>query len=287
MLILSFADGLPPPLGRHRKINEWLGDSGDVIARAFFSQDGYRIDWLGLGTFTFTTTSREVRVFRANCADHDAILEVFTRNLQPIILQALGWQTLHASAVVGPAGVLAFCARKGSGKSTLAFAMQQVGWQQIADDALVLRFDRDQVIACPLPFAPRLRPASRDHFAQSRLVLQSAVEAKPRELSIVSIFLLVQDPGPALPCISQLLQARAFSALLAHAHCIDEQDSAHARRLTIDYLQLAASVPVFMLRYRPDLQQLPQLIGSVVEAAYRVNPHRTISSERQTATLRP
>jgi hypothetical protein len=285
MLTLSFSDDVPPSPEGRRKINEWLDDYGEVIARAFFSQGGYWIEWLGLGIFAFAATSREVRVWAVSNAEHDAIVETFSQVLQPIILQALGWQTLHASAVVGPAGVLAFCGKKGSGKSTLAFAMQRVGWPQLADDALVLRFDQDRVMNCPLPFTPRLRPASRTHFAYA--LGPSPSSPNPAEVPLTAVFLLQQSPDLTSPRISLMPQARAFSELLAHANCFDAEDPTQTRRLVDDYLELVARVPVFALEYQPDLQQLSQLTSAIVEAVTNLDTDGVSSSELQPAVLQP
>src|SRR5262249_47665583 len=152
-----------------RKVNEWVDDAGVVLARGFSSGDLQWIDWVGLGTFGFRAGSHEVRVWPQPGARHAAVVEAFSRTLQPLILQVLGWQVLHAGAVVWHTGVLAFCGSKGSGKSTLAFAMRQAGWQQFADDALVMRLDGGRVMACALPFTPRLRPATRAHFSNTHL----------------------------------------------------------------------------------------------------------------------
>src|SRR5829696_203522 len=46
-------------------------------------------------------------------------------------------ETLHASAVVAPAGVVAFCARSATGKSTLAASLHRRGYDLWADDAVV------------------------------------------------------------------------------------------------------------------------------------------------------
>ena len=69
------------------------------------------------------------------------------------------------------------------------------------------------------------------------------------------------------PRLALLPQAQAFSALLAHAHCYDAQDQRHTQRLVDSYLAMVSLVPVFALRYRPDLQRLP--IGRASQ------PHRT------------
>jgi hypothetical protein len=282
MLTLVFADDEAPARGAGRKVGEWLDDDGAVCAWGRSSGKLNWIDWPGLGVFTFSPGSQEVRVWPEANAQHATIVDTFSRALQPIILQALGWQALHASAVVGPAGVLAFCGRKGSGKSTLAFAMHQAGWRQLADDGLVLHFDRNCVNVCPLPFAPRLRPASRAHFAPARDHLPSTLESQLAEIPLSAIFLLRQDAGLVDPRISIVPQARAFSEVLAHAHCFDQEDRAHTRRLVDDYHRLVTRVTVFSLEYPPDLHQLTQLIRAVLDAADGVSDS---SSELQPAVF--
>ena len=263
MLTFVFADGEAPAPGR--KVNEWFDDDGEITARGFIGADMRWIDWPRAGVFAISTGSNEVRIWPEPGARREVVVDTFFR-AQPIILQALGWQALHASATVGPSGVFAFCGRAGSGKSTLAFAMQQAGWRQFADDAVVLRLDRDVVAACPLSFTPRLRPASRVHFAHAS-PLPSSPHLHPSEVPLHAVFLLRQDAALSGPCVSLMPQAKAFSEVLAHAHCFDPVDPVHSRRLAESYLGLAARVPVFMLEYRPGLQHLPRLTHAVLEAA--------------------
>jgi hypothetical protein len=282
MLSLSFHVGVAPARGQ--QVNEWRDDCGEVFARAFSFQDQHWIDWLGLGVFAFAAGANEVQVWPEQDAPIADILDTFSRRLQPVILQALGWQALHAAAAIGPSGLIAFCGKAGSGKSTLGFAMQQVGYTHLADDGLVLRLDQDQVLVCPVPFSPRLRPASRAHFGYSREQQPPPVEIKSGELPLAAVFLLVQDVRIERPRLLLLPQAQAFSELLAHAHCYDARDPRHIQRLTDDYLNIVTRVPVFTLRYRPSLQQIPQLIDLITEAA---GNRRTGPSELCPATLVP
>jgi hypothetical protein len=220
-----------------------------------------------LGTFAFRPGSHDVLVWPKCDARHEEISDTFYRMLQPVILQALGQQALHAAAVAGPSGTIAVCGNKGSGKSTLGFAMRQAGYRQLADDALVLRPEQDRVSVCPLPFAPRLREASRLHFGYADLSVVPSVHFQPADLVLSSIFLLRQEDHVERPRLALLPQAQAFSALLAHAHCFDAQDRGHARRLVEDYLAMISLVPVFALQYRPGLQRLPELIEIIQDAA--------------------
>jgi len=200
-------------------------------------------------------------------APHEEISDTFHRSLQPVILQALGKQALHAAAAVGPSGTIAFCGSRRSGKSTLGFAMAQAGYRQLADDALVLELEQGRVSICPLPFAPRLREASRLHFGYSEKIPAPPIDLRPADLALSAIFLLRQDDQIETPRLTLLPQAQAFSALLVHAHCFDAQDRSHTRRLVDSYLAIVSLVPVFTLHYRPDLQRLPQLIEIIQDAA--------------------
>jgi hypothetical protein len=267
-----------------RKVNEWYDDCGAVLARAFSCEDTHWIEWRGLGVFAFSGGSHAVRVWRERNSSREAIADAFSRMLQPIILQALGWQVLHAGAAAGPAGMLAFCGRAGSGKSTLAFAMQQAGCQQFADDAVVLRSKRDCVTAYPLPFTPGLKPASRAHFDARRPWLTSPA-SQPVEVPLTAVFLLAQNAELAGPRISLLQQGPAFSELLTHAHCFDAEDPTHTRRLVDDYIEIVKRVPVFTLEYRPDFQNLGELTCAVVQAASSIDASGDYSSELQPALL--
>jgi hypothetical protein len=278
MLSLSILEGVAPATGR--QVNEWTDECGKVFARAFSSDNHYRIDWPGLGAFAFRPGSRDVLVWPEPDAAHEEISDTFDRLLQPVILQALGKQALHAAAVVGPSGAIAFCGNAGSGKSTLGFAMRQAGHRQVADDALVLQLEQDRVRVCLLPFAPRLRPASRLHFGYADQNPAQRVDLRPAELVLSAIFLLRQDEQTERPRLALLPQARAFSALLAHAHCYNAQDRSHTRRLADSYLAMVSLVPVFALQYRPDLQRLPELIEIIQDAAGSSNARSSTSRLR-------
>jgi hypothetical protein len=149
--------------------------------------------------------------------------------------------------------------------------MQQTGWKQFADDAVVLNLDSDRVRACPLGFTPGLRPASRAQFAN----LSNPSPASPwptAETRLIAVFLLQQNTRLPGPRISLIPGARAFSELLVHAHCFDAEDPAHKRRLVNDYLGITARVPTFALEYPPNFQQLGELTSTVVETATSINP---------------
>jgi hypothetical protein len=278
MLKLAFASGAAPGAGR--KVSEWLDDCGRVVARAFSRESLHWLEWPGVGVFAFSAESREVRVWPELRARQETIVETFSRAARPIILQALGeGQVLHAGASVGPGGLLAFCGKSGSGKSTLSFAMQEAGYWQFADDALLLRIDQDRIVARQLPFVPRLRPASCAYFPQARYRRSSSTGPHSPDVRLSAIFLLQQTAGLTSPNISLMPPARAFSELLPLAHCFDMEGPTHTRRLADDYLQVVARVPTFRLEYHPDLQGLPLMTRKIVECARRLDGSKAYSSK--------
>src|SRR6185295_1568775 len=130
MLTLAFAGAgaALPDISASRQVQAWSDSDGGITARAYVGiADGW-IDAPLYGIFRFASGSRTVCVWPAAGASKAAIRGQFERVLQPLILQALGWQTLHAAAVMGSAGVLAFCGLGGAGKSTTTYALRHLGW---------------------------------------------------------------------------------------------------------------------------------------------------------------
>src|SRR5262245_47749018 len=99
MLTLAFADGDTRSPEAGRKVNEWVDDYGAAYARAFSRQNLHWIDWPGVGVFAFSLGSREVRAWPEPGIRRETVIDIFSRVLRPVILQALGHhQALHAGA---------------------------------------------------------------------------------------------------------------------------------------------------------------------------------------------
>ena len=272
MLDLVF-EPQPPPREPEREVCVWRDEQGTVFARAFARGTRRWIDWPGLGVFAFGAGSATVHVWPA--ADRAIVANAFARVVQPIILQALGRQALHASGVLGAGGVLAFCGVGRSGKSTLAFALAEAGFRQIADDALVIERDAGAVTTRFLPFVPGLREPSRRHFGNRAASASRAsidpLTADGRTAPLRGILVLRQDEAVVVPEAPIRMPAvQAFAALVTHARCFDETDAAHTRQLVEDYLAIAEDVPVFALRYPPHFGRLNDLIAFVIETGRTV-----------------
>lgn len=275
MLTLTFAAGGTPPVnGEGRLVHAWSAETGEVYATAHADGDRRWIDWPGLAIFAFSTTAPHVTAWAAPGAARDAVTSTFFRVLQPVVLQAIGWQALHASAVAIGDRVVALCGRSGAGKSTLAYALGRQ-WDQWADDAVVIERGA-QVVAIELPFTPRLRPPARRHFHGGAAGPIDRREAKRRPLAAVIV--LEQDEALAeSPQYRRVPPAEAFQLLVTHAHCFDHTDPIEARRLVSDYLAIADVVPVYALTYRPGFDELPALMRLVSEL---VSPEQPMEGAR-------
>ena len=250
----------------------WRDGQGLEYARAYAGGGESWIAWRNLATFAFSNAAADVRAWPEPDVPDDRVADVFERVVQPIVLQAMGCQALHASAVAGDGGVLAFCGVGHSGKSTIAYALGQRGYRQIADDAVVLNVSPGRIAVRPLPFAPSLRPASLLHFDKPGSAPGCGRVHQPNAVDdgspLKAVFILRQDADKSAPAgPDRLSPVQAFSALLTHAHCFDETSGAQTRRLAEDYLTVAGQVPVMTLNYPPRFAQIESLLRLVERAA--------------------
>lgn len=265
MLDLVVCEGPPPARGAGRTINTWRDEGQHAFAEAASQDDGYRIDWRGVGTLTFAPGSLHVRLWPAPGVDASAARSAALRIVQPIVLQAVGRQTLHASAARLPGGAaVAFCGVSSSGKSTLAFALgTRAGAAQLADDAVVLDIGTHHVDVTPLPFLSRLRPGARGFFGDTAAPAPEPASPHGRT-PLGAIFTLVQSKAAGPVELTRTPATAAFTSLLTHAHCFDDSDRAGVKTMVEAYLTVAGLVPVYRLTYPADFSQLSALAELVV-----------------------
>jgi hypothetical protein len=253
----------PPPAGASLdEGSPWIDGDGNVCARVY--RQGYTrwIDWPALGLFAFISTQSNVRVWPADGVGPDVVRDFFERRLQPLLLQARGYQTLHASAVRIGSEVVALTGRSGSGKSTLAFALGQAGHRQIADDALVIDTTAQPPTIVPLPFLPQLKDATRVLAAGRTQVGEVENTAGSESIPLGAVVILQQDASaPREPRPVRVAGPAACVAVLAHAHVFDPADDPEG--LVTAYARLVDATPVFELSYRPAIDELACLISAI------------------------
>jgi hypothetical protein len=236
----------------------WRDWSG--VPRAY----GYTLGsehWIRLpdvASFRFTTPGEPVEAVAPDSITHHKVEDAYRRHVLPFVMQAHGWELLHASAVSAPRGAVAFCGASSTGKSTLAYELGRRGYPPLADDALPFDSANGAVRAIPMPFTLRVAGGTVAYEESNG----------SRSVPLTAVFLLERtvEVEPAHPEIISLPNSSAFPLLLYHAHCFSFRDQHRTRLMTDRYLALAAYVPAFRLRYQPDFDSLPAFLDTVERA---------------------
>lgn len=256
-----------PDLTAAREGSTWTDVDGQVCGRSYIDRRLRYLDWFGVGVLAFADQSPLVHVWPAEGITLDDVQVEFDRMLRSIVMQAQGWQALHAGAALTSDGAMLFCGPSGAGKSTTAYAFGQIGWRQVADDQVIWRVEDGRPHMIEVPFTPRLRSLAQVHLA-GPAAPKSVQPACEMLRPIQAIYLLQQRDGrDRAPSVMRVPPSKAFAALLPHAHCFDVAAVEATRSFTGDYLTLAHDVPVFALTFSPDLERLPELLHAVVSSA--------------------
>jgi hypothetical protein len=206
-------------------------------------------------------------------APFSLVLDAYRRTVLPQALHFFGRQVLHASAVVTDRGVVGFCAYPQTGKSSLAFGLAQRGHAPWADDALVFEMCPEGARALALPFAVRLRPASRAYFdvqplPPEELPEEGTISVGTESLPLAALCVLSRTEGPGPVTIIRVAPADAVTSLLPHAYYVSLEDGALKERMLRAYLELAALVPVYELSYPAGLDGLPAIMDELERVVF-------------------
>jgi hypothetical protein len=263
---LPAAEAVDPPLdGPGTEV--WRDADGRLAAVGYRSPQGHALFVPGIGTFRFDTAPETIVLEPLPAVDDDLIDDAFHRIALPLSVQFGGVQVLHASAVRCGNGVAALCGRAGAGKSTLAFALSRRGHQLCADDAVPFDLSGEPITVPPLPFRMRLRPASAEWFEAPELL--KGARATPWQRTggaPFSALFVLERPADAAPgdlAVDRLAPSDAFGAILPHAYYVVLDDEAANRRLVSAYLELADRLPVFAVRYHPDLAAVDRIAAAI------------------------
>ena len=253
------------------RVQTWRDVSGAVCAHGYAGPDCWAMELPGTGMFSlprrsFSEGGLTIHAFPTPEATRERVEDLYRRTVVPLFLQALGGETLHASAITTSRGAIAFCGERGAGKSTIAYGLAARGFEQHADDTLVLRVSEGSVTTEPLPFTPRLRPQSAAFFRSSDAPDTAPVVSSQSE-PLSAVFILERDETLRHPQVKKLAPPQAFQALLAHAHCFEPDNPTERRRLLANYLDISTRVQVFEVAYAPGLEGLDRLLDLVLGAA--------------------
>ena len=202
-----------------------------------------------VGYFELSAGSDQVRASVSSRASSELVLDGYHGTALPLFAQAvLGYEVLHASGVVVGGGAVAFCAETGVGKSTIASALSSRGFPLWADDAVSV-VGGGSPVSVFLPF-----------MTEGETI--SAVDGWS-EVPLTAVCLLERASQPA---ILRPSPSHAVTALLSHAYRFAPQAPERRRKMAQTYLDVAAEVPILLVRFPPNRDQLPPLLARIESA---------------------
>lgn len=241
----------------------WSDASGGVFAHCTSAGRRFSMHIPGVATFHFESGNAEVWAQAETGAVPAEIHDLYRGFVLPMALQALGFEVLHASSILTPAGVVAWCAGTGTGKSTLAYGLHRRGWPLWSDDIVVWRIAGNHACAYSVESIVHLRAPSQEHFDTDE-TLEVAPPAQERPIAAINILeRLPSDAKSPANTITRLSPTAGFSALLAHAYCFSLTDHERKRHMAESYLALAARLPIWSVRFQGGLDLLDGLLDQV------------------------
>ena len=257
-------------------VEVWRDQEGEIYASGGRADGGYWVEVPEIGMFRFSDAD-EVAVTPLSGIGIEAIEESFERIVAPLVLHALGSELVHASAVVAPSGgVVAFAATTRTGKSTLAYGLSLRGHPLWADDAVLFEVDGGSVQSIPLPFTLKIRQPSARFFGLERGTdeWQPLFEESdaPRPLAAVCLLEARREADAgAVAVVRRRDSASALLALLAHSYSFSLREPARKREMLSRYMELAARVPIFDIRFLPELEHLAELLDVIEQTVLRLD----------------
>jgi hypothetical protein len=237
--------------------------------------------WTDLFEFLVTPDARRIHARILNGAHEEALLAYLLVDALSFSMVRLGWEPLHATAVVTPHGAAAFLGESGDGKSTLAALFVRGGFKLLTDDMLILNDEAGGFAAQPGP--PRIKLyrhiAARIFGADYTGVPMNAVTEKliipldhgqtSRASSRLKALYLIHDDQNSRsldrwPAIRRLSPAEALPRILASmaGHCPSSEQRLQ-RQFTF-VTRLVQQVPINMLSYRRNEDEMFRVRDAVL-----------------------
>jgi len=212
----------------------------------------------------------QLTAFPSAQVDPDWFNHLVTRSWLPAIYQIWGRQVLHASAVARSAdgSAVAFAGPSHAGKSTMAYGLgRRSGWSLVSDDTLAFSAASTtgavEIQLHRLPNDARLRPASAEYFGRTAQPVES-YDWLTRPPRMTAVYFLDGDPALPSPArITTLKAGESYALLLEQAHAVTLKLARHNQQLMRDYLQLAATIPVFRLTYRRSFEAFEEVVDAL------------------------
>lgn len=230
------------------------------------------IRWEGVGDFHIQGGCEITVMPDPTVLDHSLQRFILGSALGSTLFQR-GQLALHASAVVGPTGAIAFIGESGWGKSTLAAGLHARGYRMLADDLLAVRAGTERHLVFPGLPEFKLWPDTLSALGEDRMALAEVFPGQEKRIRPVSNNRQC-DPTPldrlyVLGCGEQheivpLSPNEVIFELVRHTYGIGVFHPIGPRQHFLQCTSLAQSTPALCLkRRRISLDELPALLDII------------------------
>ena len=242
----------------------------------------YLLRFHGLADFQALANRREIWCQPEPDTDAETIAHLLLGQVMPRVLSLQGKLVLHASAVVTPAGAVAFIGETGWGKSTLAASFGRQGFPLLADDCLLVEERGGRIVGIPSYAGLRLWPGTIAALFGEELLVHTVARYTGKKLArqdngrvsfwsgpvpLQRVYALAgpEEVGDTKSVTITALSGRAvFVELVKHAFRLDVTDQKRLREEFERLGQVAASLDVRRLGFPREFSLLPAVHDAVL-----------------------
>jgi hypothetical protein len=286
----DFSFHLLRPFESHPEPTHWfhhwrLSDEDDAWLSFAKLDNNYLLRFPEIADFLVSADGNAVRCYPESNIPLETIRHLLVDQVLPLLLSQLGRVVLHASAVVLPAGAVAFLGKTGLGKSTLTAYLCEQGFPLVTDDCLLLEEQGTQLIAIPSYAGIRLWPDTLSvlferepelfpvaHYTEKKRVLMGETRLPycTDPVPLLRAYILT-DPmeldGAQEIRITAVTPREALMELVKQTYLLDISDR---QKLRVRFQSLArlAGLPLFhRLGFPRDLSLLPDVREAILAHA--------------------
>ena len=251
------------------KRDSWLDPTGRLVASVWHYSDYYCFEVPGTAVFACDANTGTASASAVGETDPAVVRDIYNRSILPFFLHAIGFEALHAGAVVINDRVHAFCASSGTGKSTLVDGLRRRGYGAWADDCLALTQVGDQILTFPVPFHIRLAKTSPqwvtslNKLDNSGSIPETYDPDNALTLPLGGIYILHRGKSTEINLQLQSLSPilTAIEQLITHAYAFSASTPDRRRRMITRFLNIVATVPIYRLDVPDDYGQLDTILN--------------------------
>jgi len=278
----------PAPLGGQWDwFHHWELPSGEVWLEIGKRENEYLLRFPDYADFVISGTGDRVTCLPVSGTPPNTLRQLFLDQVMPLLLSHRGDVVLHASAVAGPQGAIAFAGVSGCGKSTLAAGLCARGFPLLTDDCFLLREKDGGFLA--IPSYPGLRlwedslaglewegaevEAVSHYSEKKRLVAGNGrVAAAGENVPLSRLYLLAPPDEHAETdslTIAPVRPQDALIELVRRAYCLDITDRNRIRSQFEMLGRIAAGAAIYQMNFPHDYARLQEVCDAILRNGER------------------